>query len=115
MQGVGGDEGGPLCCFCIPLKLGVILICIYGIIDVTQSVLQTTQLYNVWLLVFAIFTAALVPQAIALFIYIKYLIQADSFRNREYMMLSCGLMMAANAIEYAGIIAGAVFSPAIEF
>lgn len=31
------------------------------------------------------------------------------------MMLSCGLLIIANLIEYAGIFAGAVFSPNIEF
>ena len=31
------------------------------------------------------------------------------------MMLSCGMMIVANLIEYAGMVAGAVFSPTIPF
>ena len=109
------DMQGPMCCFCIPLKTGIILICLYGLVDIAQSLYQTQQLRAVSLLVFGFFVAALVPQAIAIFIYLKYLVQQDSFRNREYLMLSCGLLMAANAIEYLGIMAGAIFSSAVEF
>ena len=31
------------------------------------------------------------------------------------MMVSCGLLIAANVIEYAGMATAAIFSPAVEF
>ena len=71
------DNDGPLCCFCIPLQTGIILICFYGLLDITQSVLQTIAIQQVSPLVFIFFVVAMVPQAITIWIYLKFLFQKD--------------------------------------
>ena len=58
---------------------------------------------------------AVVPQAIAFYIFAKYIVFKDSYENRNHLMLACGMMALANGIEYAGIIAGVLFSPNIPF
>jgi len=63
---------GPMCCMCIPMRYGIILIGIYMFFDVSQTTKTAGQMRDISPLVFGFFVAALIPAMIAVYIFIKY-------------------------------------------
>ena len=80
-----GEMDGPMCCFCIPIRYGVVLIGIYIFIDVGQTIAQANGMHDVSKLVFGFYVASLFPAMIAVYIYFKYFCCEDSFDNRKHL------------------------------
>jgi hypothetical protein len=89
---------GPMCCFCIPIRYGVILIAIYQWIDTAQTIVQANGMKDVSKIVFGFFIAALFPAMVAVYINLKYLCMTDSFENRRHLTLGCGLSIVSVCI-----------------
>ena len=100
---------GPMCCMCIPMRYGVVLIGIYVLIDVAQTMGQANALHDTSKIVFGFYAAALLPAIIAVYIYLRYFLMSDSLNNREHLQLACGLMVVSTVTQYAGICTGAIF------
>ena len=102
-----------MCCFCIPLRYGIVIIGIYLIFDAFQSLGQAESMKSIAPLVFIFFMLSLFPAVIAIYIYIKYFMQEDCFDNRKHLSLACGLMIASTLIQYIGIVLGALLVESI--
>ena len=105
----GPQDDGPKCCFCFPMKCGIIMIGVSIGFDATQTLLMIMPLWNGLSAVAAVcYALAAVPETLAFNLFLVYLCK-DSRDTRRNLPLACALMMAANVMEFSGVIVGSVF------
>ena len=103
----------PKCCFCFPMKCGIILIGLSAMIDTLQMVGDILILLKTSTLVAIFFMVACLGMVINVFLFIRYFV-SDTGLTRKNLVTGCFIMMVANAFAYFGVIIGVIFVPEIK-
>ena len=102
----------PTCCFCIPIRIGIILIGLISLFDCFQFVMLANNIADVSMIVMIFYYIALIPAAVGFLIFVQYFLK-DTTQNRKYLQDACGLMILAEVIAYTGMVVGAILSDQI--
>ena len=90
---------GPGCCFCLPLKLGITIICIFFFVDLINII----QLVSRVLAINAIFGAIclpLIPFMLVSCIMAFNYCREDSIKNRKRLVIACTLCLFTNILSF---------------
>ena len=79
---MNSDE--PTCCFCIPIRIGIILIGIISLFDCFQFVMLANNIASISTVVMVFYYVALVPAVGGFLIFVQYFMK-DTSQNRKYL------------------------------
>ena len=99
----------PTCCFCIPIRIGIIIIGLISLFDCFQFVMLANNIAPLSIVVMIFYYVALVPAVGGFLIFVRYFMK-DSQETRKYLQDACGLMIIAEVIGYLGMVIGAIVS-----
>ena len=89
------DPNGPKCCFCFPLKCGIIFIGVMAVVDLSYE-MSRTALMTKFTVVLGILT---IPSLLFMFaniiMFVKYCYR-DSLVARKHLVVGCSLQIFAN-------------------
>ena len=108
------SQSGPLCCFCIPMKWGIVLIGVYLAMDVFTLMGMLQAFQGLSIIIFASHAVSLIPVILGAYLFAKYFCN-DTESSRKKLILACALMIVANCLEFAGVVLAAVLDPNIPF
>ena len=84
------DPNGPKCCFCFPLKCGIIFIGVMAVVDLSYE-MSRTALMTQYAVVLGILT---IPSLLFMFanviMFAKYCYR-DTFVSRKHLVVGCSL------------------------
>ena len=101
------DPHSPKCCFCFPMKCGIIALGVFALLDTIELASDAFYIIKISTLVGIFFVCGLFCMIANLFYFIRYF-HRDSFLTRSGLAKGCLLMVAANTICYVAIVAGAI-------
>ena len=101
---------GPKCCFCMPIKPGLIFIYCYIMMDMIQSTVVTLSCWEVHMILFGFNFCGLVPIIIANKMWYNYFRGPDNFETRSRLIMACGLMILAQLFQYFGVLAASMLT-----
>ena len=107
------DPNEPKCCFCFPLKCGILLIGFMCFIDLLYEISRTalTMSFSVAMGIFSI--PSVLFMITSCLIFAKYCWR-DTETNRMHNCHACGLMVFANTLILIIWIFGAIFHEQIK-
>ena len=103
------DPSQPVCCFCIPLRYGIIIIGICMLFDFIGFWAQAYRMESISTLVMIFYYVAVMPCFLSLLLFGFYFYE-DSKQSRKLLADACGLMIVAEVIAYVGIAIGSQIS-----
>ena len=86
---------GPKCCFCVQLKLGISLICIFSFIDLINEIQMVSRAMTINIVVGAVCLPAIMFMVVCCIMFTKYC-KKDSVRNRHLLVVGTSLNVFAN-------------------
>ena len=94
-------EGGDMCCWCVPIKPGVIVIGIIVLLTDIMSIKNTIDAAGVNSLQGALWIVTMVPLVLSLVIFIQFFLNN---RKTERLSLACMLVVLACLLQFAIIL-----------
>merc|ERR1711935_770344 len=92
----GLDDGnGPKCCFCFPLKCGIIMIGVMSFIDLCYELSRASVFMAVNVIIGGVCIPALLLILVNTVIFAKYCIKDNSL-SRRHLVIGCSLMVFVN-------------------
>ena len=111
---LSSNSGEPKCCFCFPMKCGIIMIGVFIAMDISQGFAMCNSLYQVDIVSFSIYAFAQVFLAYSCLQFLIYVF-SDTYHTRKKLVDACTLMVFTNILEFLAILVGAIISPLIPF
>ena len=111
---MGNQPGEPTCCFCFPMKCGIILIGVSVFMDLGNDFVMIQKMKEISYLVMAFYIAAAILVSFAFALFLAYFC-SDTPKTRNNLVIACALMIFANIISYTGIVLGSIIEDDIPF
>ena len=108
------DPNGPKCCFCFPLKCGIIFIGVMAVMDFTYECSRTALMTDAFSVVLGLMT---VPCLLFMFMNIMFFVLycwRDTPKHRNFLVTGCSLQITANVLILIGWIIGGIFVEGIK-
>ena len=103
-----GPQDGPVCCFCIPMKIGIILMFLCLMMDTFETLKMANNFAQVSQMVMYLYYVALVPQLFSIAMFLNYFCR-DNYKNRNNLIMACAIMIMSVGLEYVAVILGVIF------
>ena len=96
------DPNSPKCCFCFPLKCGIIMIGAIAMFDTLQLMGTINFLFQVLPAASIICFISLLMMTTTVMLFLRYFC-LDNYDTRKRLVVGCALMVTANMVTFIGV------------
>ena len=107
------DPNGAKCCFCFPLKCGIIMMGFIAFIDLITELVRISLIIDYSVFLGILYIPALLFILTGCLIFIKYCYR-DNELNRKHLVVACSLMVFTNVLILIIWIFGGIFDKDID-